>query len=163
MHTQPASAQSTEEKRLWTQLQNAYARYQEKGGEICARKWARAQRQLTEYLTGNTKTALRQAASIWTRCERQVFRPDVTPAGLVTVAPPYQDTSTPASTTRRSTYEQRQSGKPKADIDRRARRKCLTCGGHFLSEGPHNRRCQPCTNQLHDTGSPGQMIEQMAV
>lgn len=39
-------------------------------------------------------------------------------------------------------------------LERKARAKlrpCLTCGSHFISEGPHNRMCPACRQQsLHD-------------
>jgi len=150
---QALAAHSAEEKQRWDAVSKSATRYFNSGGETLALAWARQQRDLTLFITGDSEVAKRQGEAVLTRCREQGFRPDVTP----------QSHAIPIHAPRRSTYEQRQSGKPKADNDRSRQRKCLTCGGHFLSEGPHNRRCNSCTNQLHDTGSPGQMIEQMAV
>lgn len=33
---------------------------------------------------------------------------------------------------------------------RKKTRKCLTCGGKFLSEGAHNRMCNPCRQRSHE-------------
>jgi len=33
---------------------------------------------------------------------------------------------------------------------RKKERNCMTCGGQFLSEGPHNRMCNPCRQRSQE-------------